>query len=118
MPVAGRDSGCGWGERKWDRTWNGIGGKYPPEETVSEEAAPEEPEEAVSGEALPGEPEEAAGEVEPVSGNFKYKVSENGSEVIITGHKDGTDATGDLVIPDSINGLPVTLNWKKAHSIG
>ena len=79
----------------------------PPEETVSEEAAPEEPEEAVSGEALPGEPEEAAGEVEPVSGNFKYKVSEN-DEVIILGHINGTSATGKLDIPASINGMRVT----------
>lgn len=84
-----------------------------PEKTASGEASPEEPEEAASGEAIPSaaELEEAAGNGEyPVSGNFKYVLSDNGTEVIITGHKDPKEtATGSIDIPATINGLPVTV---------
>lgn len=80
------------------------------EGTQEEGPVPEEPssgaEEAVSEEAVPGEPEEAAGDGELVSGNFIYKVV--GDEVTILGLSDES-TVNNLVIPASINGLPVTV---------
>ncbi len=71
-----------------------MSAKEPKTETasVSEENAPAEPEtEETSG-----------GENDLVSGDLIYIVSDNNAEVIITGRKDETSATGDLVIPDTV----------------
>ena len=79
-------------------------------ETVSNEEVSEEPAAAVSEEAVSGDAEEHAGEEKKdETYHLKYVVSENNKEVIITGHKDGVEASGPLEIPASINGLPVTV---------
>ncbi|MBO4909126.1 MAG: leucine-rich repeat protein, partial [Lachnospiraceae bacterium] len=44
-----------------------------------------------------------------VSGDLIYKYSKDGDEVIILKHKDGENAAGELVIPESIDEKPVTV---------
>ena len=34
--------------------------------------------------------------------DLKYSINSDGQSVTVTGHKDGTDATGSLIIPDSV----------------
>ena len=75
-----------------------MSAKEPKTETasVSEENAPAEPE------TKPETEETSGGENDLVSGDLIYIVSDNNAEVIITGRKDETLATGDLVIPDTV----------------
>ena len=76
-------------------------------ETLSDEEVPEEPVEAVFEEATSMDAEEAAGDGELVSGNFIYEV--NAGKVTILGlSNDSPSEIHDLVIPDTINNMPVT----------
>lgn len=54
------------------------------------------------------------------SGNLNYSLNDDGASVTVTGHVDGTDATGELVIPESVElygtTYPVTVIGSSAFS--
>ena len=76
-------------------------------ETVSDEEVPEEASEVVSEDAVSDDAEEPVGDTDPVSGNFRYRIS--GDEVMILGLSANSPTIHDPVIPEAIEGKPVTV---------